>query len=46
LDSTLAQPVAGVPQGGSCRIDVGFWVSAGVTTIHYVHLPLILPNHQ
>jgi hypothetical protein len=38
--------VAGVLQGGSYRIDVGFWVTAVVTTIHYVYLPLILRNHQ
>jgi hypothetical protein len=46
LDSTLAQPVAGVLQGGSYRIDVGFWAPAAVTTMHYVYLPLILRHRQ
>lgn len=44
LDNTVAQPMAGVLQGGNYRIDVGFWVPDDVTTIYYVYLPLILHN--
>lgn len=45
LDSTLAQPVAGVIQGGSYRIEVGYWEPALGTVIYRVWLPLILHNH-